>query len=341
MGIAPAAAVTHNPPTTATQALRRAAVRARLAPSVHNTQPWSFRIAGDTLEIIADSTRQLKTLDSTGRQMLISCGCALFNARASLAASGFQVKVRRFPNGARPNLVARLTVVSPETGPDVERARLASLDGAIEERRTNRRRFNADVVPQSVVAALIAAASSEGSQLVPVTREEDRLNLAIISQRADRQESADPAYRAELRAWTTSEPTRPDGVQADAVPRSGLVSHDDIPIRDFEADSDEALPAQTHSSLRQCLLILGSTEDGHHAWLRAGEALERILLELTNRGFVASPLTQAIELPSARAMLSNDLRLGMFPHVVLRVGHALPTPATRRRLLVDLLTELS
>ena len=42
-------------------------------------------------------------------------------------------------------------------------------------------------------------------------------------------------------------------------------------------------------------------------WLRAGEALERVLLEITRHGFVASPLTQVTEVPYARAGLRREL----------------------------------
>ena len=74
-----------------TAALRRAAVRATLAPSVHNTQPWRFELRPNELRIVADSSRQLQVLDPTARQLIISCGCALFNARVAVAASGLEV----------------------------------------------------------------------------------------------------------------------------------------------------------------------------------------------------------------------------------------------------------
>ena len=41
--------------------------------------------------------RQLRALDPTGRQMVISCGCALFNARVGLAADRV-VQVDRLPD---------------------------------------------------------------------------------------------------------------------------------------------------------------------------------------------------------------------------------------------------
>ena len=52
-------------PAQRTTALRRAAVRATLAPSVHNTQPWRLKLTETELSIFADHTRQLKVLDPT------------------------------------------------------------------------------------------------------------------------------------------------------------------------------------------------------------------------------------------------------------------------------------
>ena len=43
--------------------LRLAAGRAALAPSIHNTQPWRFRIREDTLEMLVDPGRQLEVID--------------------------------------------------------------------------------------------------------------------------------------------------------------------------------------------------------------------------------------------------------------------------------------
>ncbi len=49
-----------------------------LAPSNHNTQPWLFRVRGSSVELYADRARALRVTDPDDRQLLISCGCALF-----------------------------------------------------------------------------------------------------------------------------------------------------------------------------------------------------------------------------------------------------------------------
>jgi hypothetical protein len=316
------------------QALRHAAVRATLAPSVHNIQPWRFVISYDTLEIYADWKRKLRFLDPTGRELLISCGCAVFNARAALASHGYDAVVERFPDPASPDLLARLRV------PDepVEWLPLGPLDGMIELRHSNRRRFADDPVPPALVHTLIGAATVENAILFPIIRPAHRLATARLSREADREEITNPAYRAELRAWTTQDPQRRDGVPSVAVPHADAGSDDDVPIRDFDTHGMGWLPSETHSTMDQCLLLLGTLNDEPAAWLRAGEALEHVLLEITRWGYAASPMTQVIEIPSTRSRLRNALGLDMKPHVLLRVGRAPKTPASRRRRLEDVVS---
>ena len=321
--------------TKRTQALRQAAVRATLAPSVHNTQPWRFVLTQGNLEIHANWTRKLQVLDPTGRQLLISCGCALFNARVALAASGYDAVVERFPDPLRPDLLARLTVGDKTA----EWLPIGALDAVIELRQTNRRRFADDPVPTDVVDSLVDAASAEGGMLFQITRPEDRLATARLSQIADREQNANPGYRAELRSWTSDDPRRRDGVPALAVPHVDAGANDDVPIRDFDTHGVGWLPVETRSSVDQCLVLLGTLEDRQAAWLRAGEALEHVLLEITRQGYAASPLTQVVEIPRTRAQLREELGLDMNPHVLLRIGRAAKTPASRRRRLVDVLTE--
>jgi nitroreductase len=63
-----------------------AADAARLAPSIHNTQPWRWVVRGDRLELFAAPERQLHEQDPRGRLMQLSCGAALHHALVALAA---------------------------------------------------------------------------------------------------------------------------------------------------------------------------------------------------------------------------------------------------------------
>lgn len=318
-----------------TVAIRHAAQRAALAPSVHNTQPWRFRITREALEIYADFTRQLTVLDPRARQLVTSCGCAAFNARVGLAELGWRARVERATETDPAQPLCRVVAI----GSQLEWLALGDLAAEIPARRTNRREFAPEPVPADVVAELVGAAEQECAQLLPITRPEDRLTVAELSQRADEIENADPAYRAELRYWTTDDPRRPDGVPAMSVPYVESAPEDDLPIREFDSLGMGWLPSHTRSVLTQSLFLLGTDDDRVIDWLRAGEALERVLLVLTRHGYAASPLTQAIEVRQTHTELRDRLGLDWHPHILLRAGRAPAVPPVNRRPLAELLIE--
>lgn len=327
-----------SPPQTdaARAALDHAARRAVLAPSIHNTQPWAFVLTDDALEIRADRSRRLAVLDVRGRQLLISCGCALFHARVAIAASGFRPVVERFPVPLDHDLVARVRV-GRSPGP----APLAQLDAAIERRRTNRRAFGGDPLPVEFERELVRAAQAEGAVLTPVHDPAHRSAIAELAALADTLESRDTAYRAELAAWTTDDPRRADGVQAASVPYAGpgADAPGDLPLRDFDPRGMGWLPSSGHSGTDQTLFVLGSPNNDRSDWVRAGEALERVWLELTLQGYWASPLTQIVEVAATHDQLRHRLRLPAHPQLLLRVGRAPEVPPTRRRPLTEVVID--
>ncbi|MCV2487876.1 hypothetical protein OF117_00755 [Geodermatophilus sp. YIM 151500] len=316
-----------------THALEHSIDRALLAPSVHNTQPWIVELARDSVALRADRSRQLTVIDPHGRELLISGGAALLNLRAALADRNWAIQVDRLPDPDDPDLLA---VVRPVEGSaDGE---LAVLAPAIDRRRTNRRRFCSDPVPDEVVDRLSRVAAAEDADLVPVVREEDRRLVARLTQQADEAQNADPAYRAEIRRWTNRSPEDRDGVQAAAVPHVDGSAHDDLPLRDFDSAGAGMLPPDTHSTSDQTLLLLATRTDDPLAWLRTGEAMERLLLELTRLDWAASPITQAVEVPLTRSQLRSALTWGAHPQVLLRIGRAAATTPSPRRRRDDMVT---
>ena len=317
------------------EALRRSADRARLAPSIHNTQPWRFVVGPTALELHADEQRRLQVIDPQGRQLLLSGGCALLNARVSLAADGYDARVDRFPDVSRPQLLARITLPAARR----ERVSLADLDAAIPRRHTNRRRFAAEPVPAALVQTLQKAAAAEGAALIAVTDAQQRAVVAELLREANRIEEADPAYRMELARWTTDDLRRRDGVPALAVPYRHGQAGTDLPIRDFDPRGRGWLPADPDSDQNQCLLLLASTSNDRASWLRAGEGLERVLLIATREAYAASPFSQLIEVAQTNRRLRQQLKLNVHPQLLLRLGRAPAASAVPRRPLEDMLTE--
>ncbi|GAB3309813.1 nitroreductase family protein [Geodermatophilus aquaeductus] len=314
---------TRIPPQSPLEAAADAAVR---APSVHNTQPWRIVLHPDRMDLFADRTRQLTVLDPVGRALAQSVGAALFNARVAVAATGRAARVDRLPDPDDPGLMAVLRLV--EGPPDPA---LAALAPAVRRRRTNRRRYTAERLPEDLLQLMVAAAAAEDTTLVPVSRDEHLRLLARLTQQADAVQNADAAYRAELRRWTNRDPATGDGIPVSVVPHVDGRQHDALPVRDFDTAGAGRLPPDTDSGTEQTIVVLATASDDPLAWLRCGEALERVLLELTARGWVVGPLTQAVEVPVTRTQLRSALTWDSHPQSVLRVGRAPATSPTPRR----------
>lgn len=318
-----------------TSVLRRAALRALKAPSIHNTQPWRFVVRDERLDICIDPERRLEVLDPRGRQLLMSCGCALLNARVAIESAGYEADITRFSTPGRRNVLARLRV-----GPARPRGRSAALDAAIDRRHTNRRQYLGEPVSDAEAAHLMKIARSEGVDLVRVTTSDHRSLLSELLTRADRLETEDPAYLKELLDWTTADPQRPDGVQAASIPYVGPGAARVVgsPVRQFDLRAMGWLPAASRLA-DECVLVLCTETDDPEGWLRAGEALELVWLELTLAGLWASPIGQVIEVAGTNERLRAGLALTGHPQLVLRVGRAPDAPPSRRRTRWDVIAE--
>ncbi len=142
-------------------ALAQAARTAGLAPSIHNSQPWRWRVDGAQLDLRAERSRQLAVTDPEGRMLAISCGAALHHVRLALAAEGWAVTVTRLPDHNDQDLLARLSMtgrtnVTPAAMRLLQTARI---------RHTDRRPLTDTPVEPAVIDALRAACVDEGTRM--------------------------------------------------------------------------------------------------------------------------------------------------------------------------------
>ena len=80
---------------------------AELAPSVHNTQPWTCHVVGDTIEIRADRDRDSPVLDPRGRELTISCGAAIEFGYTAVRGLGWDCDVAAACQTGRPRPAGR------------------------------------------------------------------------------------------------------------------------------------------------------------------------------------------------------------------------------------------
>ncbi|MDT7573781.1 MAG: hypothetical protein QOH17_114, partial [Pseudonocardiales bacterium] len=203
----------------------RLAVR---APSVHNCQPWRWLVGPETVHLYADGSRQVPATDPHGRDLLISCGAALNHLLVALASLGWDARVRRMPDPARPGHLATVEPF-PHTATTAAQDDLAA---AIPHRRTDRRRFSSWPVPPELIGEMLELAHVYGVGIEAITEPALAWKVFRAITTAAQQQVADPAYAAEIAEWSGRGTESDDGVPAASAP----VAHHtpgQMPLRDY------------------------------------------------------------------------------------------------------------
>ncbi|MGZ4591931.1 MAG: Acg family FMN-binding oxidoreductase [Actinomycetes bacterium] len=305
---------------------------ARLAPSVHNTQPWLFQASDEVLTLRRDADRALAVLDPAARQQTISCGAALYLARLGLRLQGFDAVAEPRPRHEDDTLLARIRAVR---GPQATSEEVV-LAHAARERHTHREPFDDRPVEDDTIEAMRDAAQEEGAWVRILRDTPEQIPLAVLLAHADDAEMSDEAYQRELATWTHRPAATRDGIPPEAAGtargRPSSVRLRDFALGDEEPEAgadeaDEGPPPAEHP----LVVVLGTADDTAADWLVAGQALSALLLRAAVDGVQASPLGQVLDQPWWRRRLGSELGSVGFPQMVLRLGHGRPGPQTPRR----------
>ena len=321
---------------------------ATAAPSMHNAQPWRFRchLARRTVEMRADLDRAMPAADPERRSLHVGCGAALCNLRVAAAAAGWRAATHLLPAPDEPLLLAAVRLAGPERDakPDGEAgaepgaepdAALGRLAPQIPRRHSSRWPFAEKPVPPVELADLVEAARAEGARLV-FPDAWHAASLLELVQDAEVRDAETPDRAEELARWTHPWPdTADEGVPGYAYgPRR---RGGGAPVRDFGGRDGPPGRASAPFEAAPNIALLGTAHDGPADWLRAGQALERVLLTATRAGLVASLTSEALEWDDLRALVRDPLTDVGQVQMVLRIGYGPRGPATPRRPLAEVM----
>ena len=328
-------------PMTAEQIAGYVVAEAVWAPSVHNTQPWRFTADhdqdGPRLSLYADTGRSLAVADPDGRELMISCGAALFNVRLALRSLGYVPATRLLPDPGQPTLVAWVSWPERAAADEFERR----LFGQVRRRRTHRGAFDPEPLPPDLLAALRGGAARDGAALRIVADDGRRAALAAAVDTAERELRRDPERVRELARWTPAPGSGSrDGVLATSYPARAEHTDPDFPGRDFARGHGWGLaPLSTAAPFRSAGVVglLTTAADGPADWVNAGQALQRMLLTASVCGAAVALHSQPLELPWLREFIRTRLSDGAYPHLVLRIGMVTQAAVSVRRDPADVL----
>ena len=306
-----------------------------LAPSSHNTQPWLFKIIDNTIELYADQTRTLPIVDPHNRELIISCGAALFNLRLAIRHFGYRDIVEIFPKSETPDLLARISLGSKRIIQQEE----SYLFRAIPKRATNRFPFIDRQLSKSLISELESATESESTWRgirTKIISESNRSKVIELIDRGDRLQMADPLFRQELSKWIHPHnnpghdgiPAHAQGINEKLDVFTPIIS---LAIRSFDLGKSQSAKDCQLAKNATVLMLIGSKNDRPRDWLETGEALEHLLLRARIDDVWASFFNQPIELPELRSHLQNIFPKNGYPQILLRLGYAKETKPTQRR----------
>jgi nitroreductase len=308
------------------------------APSVHNTQPWRFRVHRSGLDLHADQGRRLRAIDPEGREMLISCGAAVYGLRLGMRQLGYQATVELLPDPGHPSLLARVRLGRQAPLSQEEWGMLA----AVPHRHTHRGPFSPEPIPAGLLPRLQHDAIAEGATLVLVD-ERSRSRLRDLAEAAARWQQHNPMVREELRNWTRARgsDTR-DGVPASAYTAAAggqeakACWDGALARRDFDQGRGEG-QLEAGGLPPSATAILVTAGDTPTDWLRAGQALNRMLVDAASSWVFATLNSQPMESLSLRMLVRSRLFLPGAPQMLLEFGRAHTAAATARRPVEDLI----
>ncbi|GIF42818.1 Acg family FMN-binding oxidoreductase [Actinoplanes xinjiangensis] len=293
------------------------------APSLHNSQPWRFRIEPPAIRVYADPDRRLPVIDPDCREQLVSVGAAIFTLRLAVRHTGYEVGCELLPDSGDPSLAAIVTAGRPLIADET----IEALAAAVPYRHTNRWPFARVAVPADVIDGLRAAARHEGADLTvadPIARDA----VLGLARAADRWLRERPHYAEEISRWSGQD-LRHQGVPVWAAgPWDAL---DVMPVRDFAGLTPLLRPREQFEQ-HSTVMILTTDGDARSDWLTAGQALQRVLLAATWLGLATTPISQPVEAPEIRKRLTRRPA-----QMVLRVGYGKTTRRTPRRPLNEVL----
>jgi len=288
-----------------------------LAPSAHNTQPWSFAVTDGQVDVYANWDRHLYVSDPTTRQIYVSLGCAIANGLVAAAHHKFTTELSYLPDGAgKDKPAARLTFSEGEADPN-----LASLYRFISKRHTDRTIYDKQPLTDQEKTTLSITSNNYISLI------DDRQSLSKIADITSLATTATLSrqdFKTELSHWIRNNWTKKsDGMPGFAVGMPGPISLiAPMMIKIAPIHKQEAPKSRRQIMSSSAVAIIATPTDAIPDWIKAGQLLGQLWLQAAKAGLSAMPIISSIESSdNTRNQIQHTLRADLMPQSVLRLGH--------------------
>ncbi|MDG5767539.1 hypothetical protein QA596_08700 [Balneolales bacterium ANBcel1] len=287
------------------------------APSVLNTQPWKFRVCGNTIEVYLEKKPELAGIDPFGRLQLASCGMLVSHLAEAVISNDWVPKFDFFPRFEEENLVAYVELSRnkknglPQHGSEPESTNHPDPDTCIKK----------------IQKDLTSIATSAESELLVHDDGPDRKFQNYFTESCGRKLDSE-YHRKNLNLLLRAHPVENDTIFEDEV-----LFSDRFFTKNHEPDPATPLPFD----LENRFLILATKTDSRYNWIRAGDILGKMMIHLRNCDRVGLMALPVISSNCCRKWLREELNLSVFPQFVLKMLTVKPREHIRKRPLQELM----
>lgn len=299
---------------------------ATLAASSHNTQPWKFKLQGNSIIITPDYQRRCPAVDPDDSHLFKSLGCAAENFMQAAAADGFNAD-------AQFDLQQDAVVINFES----TTTNLNNLSAAIINRRCSRTPYDGKPITALAQASLITAATSKDIKPIILQSPQKLETMLEYVRQGNLAQFDDPAFVNELRDWVRFNPTdaiaKSDGLAGEVSGQPsipgwlGRAGFSLFLTGNKQADID----AKAIRSSAGIIAFVGDYDDKAN-WVAAGRAYQRFALQATAFNVRNAFINQPIEVRRLRPQLHDWLDVPkQHVHLIVRYGNGPITPHSLRR----------
>ncbi len=309
--------------------LRYLTFLATLAPSSHNTQPWLFKCAGQTIELWANWTRKLAASDPTGREFYISLGAALANVIIASDALGLNYQYNLKPQPASSDIPIAVVSFTNLTPSRYDAIRLK----AILTRRCNRFKYDNRPIAEQTLQKIIDIAGQDVRADAIVDAKQKQIAQTIAEQ-ATTDAFKDKAFIDELSRWIKPSLKKyTDGMPGYNIGIPWVFSFF-MPwaIKHLPLGGSQSKMAGDMLYASQAFMVLSTPEDNAAAWLRCGDIFEKMAVETEIQNLRLALLAAPIEIGNHFRRLQQLLNINERPQLFFRLGYCEKIPPFAPRL---------
>jgi len=285
---------------------------AKLAPSVHNVQPWKVRVSGDTVIILIDKSNKLTYGDPTGRESFISLG--IFSETLILAAKRFGLDVEKL---TIKNKQAQITFKKSQNKTSKD-----EYENFIKSRSTDRSIYKKIDINKKTIDSITNIGSTKKVKVWAIVDNEKINMIAELTSKGISLALTSPDFRRELSGllilpWSNKQRGIP--VKSLKIPWY-IETLEPVLIKLGLGLKSEARLEKTRWQSASAVIFITTQGDMQEDWLLAGRTYLTVSILIEKAGLSQATSAALVEASTFHEDIEKMLKTKQRIQCVLRIG---------------------